>query len=370
MSKASKARGRSERRQTHQGRSRNQQKGLSQSSVRVWGIVAIVLVCVLGLAFWYGSTTESGQQAWARIFPSQAAQGEEELPYATVAAADSCRRMPVFASQLQFGLRTVFGTALPGFTGLVIYDPDQDRMYQHPTWDDAGNLGAYVVDNVGNIFVAPAPLSSLELNPPEEQNQIYRVDSVTGEMEFYLRLTPAQPPNQFNPFGVVGLGLDCDTQSLYVASIAGSTPTEEVGRIYRVDLRTGEVADRLDGVDAIGLGVGIMPDGTRRLYYGLARTSEVRSLPLDAQGNFVDGDFRTEFALATLPGGRDHRANRIRFDGEGAMTVKGVEFNYSLQVTGQVEATNYRLGYLPETQSWELIDLQHESPTEGAATTP
>ena len=58
-------------------------------------------------------------------------------------------------------------------------------MLQLPTWDDAGYLGPYAVDKLGHIYVAPTPYVSLYINPPDKQNQVWKVDASSGLMTIW-----------------------------------------------------------------------------------------------------------------------------------------------------------------------------------------
>ena len=270
-----------------------------------------------------------------------------------------CRQLPVFTGQLELTDSAFFGTNVAGHTGLAIADPAANSVLQDDTWDDAGNLGPYVLDGLGNVWTAPVPLTSLELNPPEQQNTIYRVDTNTAKMVKYVELLPARPPSEFNPFGIVGLAYDCETNSLYAASLMGSTPTEEVGRVFRVDLDENTATIVLEGVDVMGVGVADTTEG-KRLYYGLARSGEVRSLPLDANGDTA-GDSRLEFSLGTLAGGNAiDRPQRITIDTDGNLEIKGVEFNYSLRISGQTVPTIYVVQFNAETGQWELVSAEKQ----------
>lgn len=327
----------------------------------IWVVlIGMVTIIVAAVLLW----RPPGESA----APSANSPQPSPPPALAVRSANLCRRQPVFTSQLGLSSRAVVGTSVRGVVGLAIVDPATGQMYRDPSWGDAGYLGAYVLDGQGNIWTAPAPLTSLEQNPPEAQNKIYKVDTNTGVMTEYIDLPKALPPSTFNPFGVVGLGYDCETNSLYAGSLAGSTPTEEVGRIFRIDLNTGQVADQIDGVDAMGVAVAITPDG-KRLFYGLGRSSEVRSVALDEQGNFV-GDSRPEFALAMLPGGHNERAQRITFNDKGEMRVKGINFTYSLQVSGQTVPTIYQLRYDTQNHAWEVFDIRKEETTIGGTPAP
>ena len=277
----------------------------------------------------------------------------------TLRSVTACRQFPAFTEQLDLTDSAFFGTNVAGRTGLAIADPPTNSVLQDDTWDDAGNLGPYVLDGLGNVWTAPVPLTSLELNPPDQQNMIYRVDTNTAKMAEYVELAPARPPSEFNPFGIVGLTYDCETNSLYAASLMGSTPTEEVGRIFRVDLDDNTASLVLEGADVMGVGVAEAPDG-KRLYYGLARSDEVRSLPLDNNGDAA-GESRTEFSLATLSGNpTNDRPQRISVDVDGNLEVKAVEFNYSLRISGQTVPTIYVVHLNGETGQWELVSAEKQ----------
>lgn len=292
--------------------------------------------------------------------PAPQATATSALPVQpTLRSVTACRQLPAFTKQLDLTDSAFFGTNVAGHTGLAIADPAANDVLQDDTWDDAGNLGPYVLDGQGNLWTAPVPLTSLELNPPELQNRIYRVDTNTAKMAEYVELAPARPPSEFNPFGIVGLTYDCETNSLYAASLMGSTPTEQVGRVFRVDLDENIASLVLEGVDVMGVGVAEGPDG-KRLYYGLARSGEVRSLPLDGSGD-VAGDSRPEFSLAVLSGSATNdRPQRISVDGDGNLEVKGVEFNYSLRISGQTMPTNYVVHLDGETGEWVFVSAEKQ----------
>ena len=48
----------------------------------------------------------------------------------------------------------------------------------------------------------------------------------------------------------------CETGTLYVSSVAGSTlNTEENGHIYAIDIRNKKIIDQIDHTDAMGMGI-------------------------------------------------------------------------------------------------------------------
>ena len=271
-----------------------------------------------------------------------------------IGGVDGCRFGPRFQTGLGLSNQAALATSLTNVKGLAIFDlagnNGQGRLYQHETWDDAGFLGPFITDRRGDIYTAPVPLVSLVDNPPELQNRIYRADSDSQVMAKFLELPSAQPPSGASPFGVVGLAYDCETESLYATSLAGSTAGQEVGRVFHIDLKTKQVLAQLEGVDAMGVGVFNGING-KRLYFGTARTPAVRSIALDAQGNFV-GEPRDEFSFARQALGGRRTVRRIRFLPNSEMTLNAMDFNFSLQVASkrQEDVLTYR--YDPATDSW------------------
>lgn len=290
-----------------------------------------------------------GALAWWVMGGSRAAPDEGPIGGVT-----GCQAQPRFTAGLGLGPRAALGSSVTGIMGLAVIDPDKPAdaggVFQHATWDDAGYLGPFVYDRQGNIFVAPAPLASLEDNPPEEQNTIYRVDTDSMEMRPFIALPSTRPPSGANPFGVIGLAYDCETDSLYASSVAGSTAGEELGRIHRIDIPSARVAAQREGRDSFGLGV-FRGQAGKRLYFGLARAPELHSIALDAAGDFV-GEPRRELSLAELPDGTQDKIRRIRFGPGPEMILQAYDFNYSLQAASERIETVFRFRYDAAADAW------------------
>lgn len=276
-----------------------------------------------------------------------------------IGGVTNCRTQPKFTLKLGFGRSTILSTADRATKGLVIFEPqgnDPPKTYQHPSWTQAGYLGANAIDKDGNIYLAPSPRVNLIDNPPERQNKLYRVDTNTGVMSELISLPFSKTPSLNNPYGVLGLAYDCDTHSLYASSVAGSSRREEIGRIYRIDLNTAKVASQWDNVDALGLAVFNGAQG-KRLYFGSARTQDVRSIPLDVSGDFV-GAPRAEFSLDGVGPEGNEKARKISFERGADMLLNGTKFNYNLAPPpAQIRPTVYRYRYDPATDAWTLMDV-------------
>lgn len=282
-----------------------------------------------------------------------AACSEPDMGKFTPGLTDSCRAMPAFIKNTGLGTQVAIDTQQQGYVGLRLVEPQTGKTWQHPTWDDAGHVGANTRDRQGNIYIVPTPEVSLAENPPELQNRIYRVDNQTGEMRLWLELPPAAQPSAANPFGAMGLFYDCDTDSLYASSLAGSSAQKVEGRLYQIKVATAKVVDQIEQVDAIGVGVfNGVPH--KRLYFGSARSSDVYSLPLDAQGHFVNQP-RHEFALAALPNGNTTSVRRFVFTKAGssyALQVRELEFGFRLLAENNLRRRYYNFNYQAEQDTW------------------
>lgn len=323
----------------------------------VGGLVAAVLL--MGGALFF--LREDGAAA-----PTTLPVGVADLPTATplptapVRPADAppgvvdyCKRSPKFRDTQGFSTRSALSTLERGTKGAVMVEYDANgqpsRTYQDPSWDDAGYLGHVVLDRGGNVYTFPAPYISLIDNPPALQNILYRIDSTTATMTRFYTLTASAPSPEGNPFGMMGLAYDCDTESLYISSVAGSTRAETLGQIVRLDLASREVRFRYEGVDAFGLGVYIGPTG-KRLYYGLARAPEIYSIGVDERGDLLD-DSKLEITLpdTTL------KARRVVFGTDGTLQVRSRPFDFNLIVTSDRPEVVYNYRLDPATHRWQLI---------------
>lgn len=285
------------------------------------------------------------------------AQGEPALLKGWIPGPTNlCRGAPKFpTAKLGFTRAVAFSTSERLNKGLQLIEPNPDgsltnaKTYQDPSWTMGGYLGTFVADNLGNVYVAPTPLISLIDNPPDKANILYKVDTNTGVMSQYLQLPSAAAPSPENPFGILSLTYDCDTNSLYVTSVMGSTRANQVGRIYQIDLKTGQVVNQYENVDAFGLATFNQPTG-KRLYYGSARTPEIFSIALDGTGKFW-GEPRLETTL----NGAYNKPRRIDFDTRGEMLVRGIDFNFTLSATSQDRTTDYVFGYDGQNKKWVQI---------------
>ncbi|NNJ10252.1 hypothetical protein EKD04_007925 [Chloroflexales bacterium ZM16-3] len=241
-------------------------------------------------------------------------------------AVDGCRSTPQFVASVaespDVALATdgrEMGLALRAATG-------EAPAYQHPTWDDAGYLGAIAYDRQGNVYAAPTPRLSLADNPLDGAATIWRADTATGEMRPFVTLPGAASAR--NPFGMLGLFYACDLETLYAGSVLGSMPTEERGGVVAVHLPDGGQTVVLEGRDVMGVLL-VRQGAGYTLYAGLARSPEVLALPLDSQGRAL-GPATTLLDLTEAGATPQERARKLRLIG-GELVADLVPFAFSLQ---------------------------------------
>lgn len=286
--------------------------------------------------------------AVAFYFYKNSGEKRTNRPLGTVVG---CQQIPAFVRGLGFGNQVSLSTSDRFIQGLILVEGE--RKYQHPSWKSAGSLAPIQRDAQGNVYAAPAPWIDTLENKPDAQNKVYRVDANTQEMKEFVDLPKAKNPTAENPFGVLGLTFDCDTSSLYAASVSGSTRKETNGGIFQIDAKTGKIVSQKQGIDAIGLGVFNSAKG-KRLYYGLARASEIWSIDLNDDGSFA-GDSRKEFSFAEFGTRGDDKARRINFaqNAQGfEIIVFGIEFGFNLIAPSEKQETVYRFRYDMAKDKW------------------
>ncbi len=293
-----------------------------------------------------------------------AAGGEQGSSKYAFGGAARCATNPAFVRTFGFDPQlAALSTSERHVRGLALVEigprgdvSQKGRIFSHPSWSVGGHLGPISRSADGTVYVAPVPVISVYFNESSRQNDLYRVDPVTGVMTRALSLPAAQPPDETNPYGILGLALDCDTNSLYVSSVMGSTRDREVGRIFRIDLAKNSVADTFDNVDVMGIGVFNGANG-KRLYVGRARNSKIESIALDDAGNFKGG-LRPELSLEGMGPRGDDRARRISFSIDNVMQVQGIEFGFNLIAPTEKQETQYRFRYENAADRWVEVPVQ------------
>jgi hypothetical protein len=256
---------------------------------------------------------------------SLAFSGAQASPPVAPEAVDGCRATPQFVATVAASSNVALATDGREM-GLALRSSEGATVYQHPTWDDAGYLGAIAYDQAGNVYAAPTPRLSLVDNPLAGAATLWRAATATGELRPFMALPGAA--SERNPFGVLGLFYACDLNTLYAGSVLGSTPSAERGGVIAIHLPDGGQTTLLEDADVMGILV-VRQGMGYTLYAGLARRPEVVAVPLDAQGRVV-GPPSQLLDLMAAGATPQERARKLRLVG-GELLADLVPFNFSLQ---------------------------------------
>ncbi len=273
--------------------------------------------------------------------------------------SNECKSQPAFIKSISFDpTRSAFSTSESKIKGLCLIQfnakGDTNRagkkIYQHPSWQMAGSLGPIQLDPQGNCFVGPIPLINLLDNPIAKQNTVYKVDSKTGEMKVFTELPIVDSVSPTNPHGILGFAYLCESSTLYVTSVQGSTRQKQNGFIYALDAITGKIIDKISGMDVLGIGISYI-EGKRKLYLGSARTPDIYSVNLTKEGKFK-GNPSLEISMSDIGPRGDDKARKIRFDKNGNMQVYAIEFNYNLTAPTEKQETLFNFTWNEEEKKW------------------
>lgn len=299
---------------------------------------------------------------WLRPAPPVAVSDTvTAAPLKLLGPLNRCRGAMPFLNAQRFGRGVYLSTSERVLRGLVAVEQQGNmlRRWQHPTWTAAGSMAAMALARDGAVFVIPAPHVSLTPELAQRQNRVWRVDPQSGVMEVAIELPIPMPVTARNPFGTLGLSYDCESNMLYVSTVAGSTPAEERGSLFQLAVLPdgrAEVRSRLDGIDAFGVTLASTTRG-KRLILGRARSGDLEWIALNAEGGF-DGKPERIGSLAGLgPDGRD-KARRIDVTAEG-IKVHGANFEFNLQqpAAGR-QAYHYLFSFDPSTAGFAFSHVE------------
>ena len=294
--------------------------------------------------------------AWGLLQPHKK-RVPDHFPFG---AADYCKQLPEYIKTYHLRQPLYIDLSQTRARGLAIVEASKNgKVFQLPTWDDAGALGPYAMDEHGNIYAAPVPYVSIDQFKPEDQSKIYKVDTKSGKMEVFKELPVQHPSDASNPFNFLGLSYDCDTKSLYASTVNGSDFENERGRILQIDVHSGKILDKKEGIDAIGLAV-FNDKVAKYLYYGSARTSDIYRIKLGPAGEITASEPEFVLSLSAVQGGSTDKCHRIRFFKGGVMELKGIDFNYTLHAESDVRRNIYRFKYNPNNGKWDFVSVQRQ----------
>ncbi len=274
-------------------------------------------------------------------------------------AADySCKALPAFIKSTGLNpARSAFSTSETHTMGLVLKEfplPNanaQPKIYQHPSWKIGGWLSPIQIDNMGNVFTAPAPFINVYNNPAQNSNTIYKVNNTSGVMEEFMRLPITDSLSYRNPYGILSIAFNCKKNILYVSSVAGSTPQKENGCLYAIDIASKKIIDKISGKDFFGIQL-VVANDQLQLLAGSTRNSNIYQLKIKKDGSFT-GSPSIAASIEGLGARGDDKVKKIIFKSDGNIQIKGLEFNYNLIAPTEKQESNYGFYFDTETKKWQ-----------------
>ena len=185
---------------------------------------------------------------------------KEAVPKESVFLGDFSRKQgcgmpPRFLHQLGIRQPVIIDLSQKRFKGIAFqHGKDMGQILHPKEWEQFEHFGTYSLDELGNLYLAPMPYISINPDTFELQKNVYKLDSVTGELSVLIRLDDVNPgPN--NPYGIYTLVYDCDDKTLWVSAIDETDYQAQKGVIYHIDPNNKTVLQRIEGFDAITLNV-------------------------------------------------------------------------------------------------------------------
>lgn len=216
---------------------------------------------------------------------------------------------------------------------------------QDESWKIGGVLGNFVFDANSNIYLVPTPSINTLRNKENKRNTVYKVDATTGKMEEYIDIKANTDDYKQNPFGLMGIAINCQTKTMYLSSVSGSNPQTEKGAVFSVNLQSKEQKKILENKDIYGIGV-------TKTHLLLAPVGEPVILSLE-QAN-TNQKPKTEFRIDYSQSIRiTDIVKKIKVIDEQTLSLSAIPFAYSLApINAQLGETvvNYQF----KNNTWSL----------------
>jgi len=288
----------------------------------------------------------------SRKIQHQSDQQIQQIFPGTFSRKQGCGRPPRFLRQLKIKQPVIIDLSQRQYTGIAFQHGDRMQNVLHSQqWEHYGSFGTYAIDEQGNLYLAPMPHISIEAETFERQKNIYKLDSMTGQLSVFMRLTDVAPGPE-NPYGVYTLAYDCEDKTLWVATIDETDYYSQKGVIYHIDPKTKTNLQRVQGFDATTLKVLFTARG-KYLLAGSASDSGLYAFTISA-GELAS----TPVKLLELPDTNAH-VRKIKINSGNRLELQVIPFSYTL-ITQSTK--NYREIYearWDDTQTqWVLTKKQ------------
>ena len=260
----------------------------------------------------------------------------------------SCARIPTFLYKLGIK-RPIIDLSQMRYKGIAFYfGPNFNKVLHKKEWEAFDALGTYTIDRYGNIYLTPNPFISIKPTTFNLQKAIYKLDSQSGKLTRWLVIDDVKP-NATNPYGLISIVYDCDSNNLFTSSIDQSNYKEQKGRIYKINPKTKEVQRLVKGFDALTINILHSKSG-KFLIAGSARDNGVYAFAFNK-----DKLEPKAIKLFELPN-PNLRVRKIKVLGKNQLKLEAIKFNYSLIAeTNKKQRVEYIATYNPKNSTWQIV---------------
>jgi len=261
----------------------------------------------------------------------------------------SCSQIPSFLYKLGI-TRPVIDLSQMHHKGIAFYYGAKfNKVLHKKEWERYDALGTYTIDNLGNIYLTPAPFISIRASTFNLQKAIYKLDSKSGVLSRWMVIDEVKP-NSTNPYGLISIVFDCSNSTLIASSIDESNYKEQKGVIYQINPKNREIINRVEGFDALTINI-LHTKDSKYLIAGSARDNGVYTFAFN--GDKLNSK---AFKLFELPNPR-LRVRKIKVIGKNRLKIEAIKFNYSLVAeTNKKQRFEYIATYNPTNSTWNIAE--------------
>lgn len=263
----------------------------------------------------------------------------------------SCARHPQFLSHLNVTQPVTIDLSQQQFKGLAfLYGKNFSKVIHPKAWETFEHFSTYALDKQGNIFLAPMPFISIKPTTFNLQKNIYKLDSLTGKISIFMHFDEVLP-SASNPYGIISLVYDCDDDTLWVSAIDESNYREEKGVIYHIDIKSKEILQKVEGMDALTLRLLNSKNG-KFLLLGSARKNVLYGFKIEQQKIVSDSKIK----LLELPSANE-RIRKIKITKENLLELQTIPFSYTLiaETSTNQERKEYEIEWNETVHQFESL---------------
>ncbi len=251
-----------------------------------------------------------------------------------------CAAPPKFLQKLGIKQPVTIDLSQKRFKGIAFYHgKNMAEALYHRQWDQFEHFGTYSLDGKGNLYLAPMPYISISDKTFELQQNIYRLDSISGQLSVLMHIDDVRAGAE-NPYGIYSLVYDCDDHSLWVAAIDETDYQTQKGVIYHIDVDSKTELQRFEGFDAITLNL-LKTNHGKFLLAGSAKDDGLYAFDIKQQ-RIADSPRK----LLSLASAEEH-IRKIKIKPNNHLELQAIPFSYTLIAE---TSTQYRSIY---EASWD-----------------